>query len=51
MNDEIRVTNHFTACMKLLILSLVILSSAVFAADEKKEGPAGDAQPVTDLAY
>src|SRR5438067_2061907 len=37
MNDEIRVTNHFTACMKLLILSLVILSSAVFAADEKKE--------------
>src|SRR5204862_6122765 len=37
MNDEIRVTNHFTACMKLLILSLVILSSAVFAADEKKQ--------------
>jgi len=37
MNDDIRVTNHFTACMKLLILSLVILSSAVFAADEKKE--------------
>src|SRR5437763_12613899 len=37
MNDEIRVTNHFTACMKLLILSLVILSSAVLAADEKKE--------------
>src|SRR6266480_5043801 len=37
MNDEIRVSNHFTACMKLLILSLVILSSAVFAADEKKE--------------
>src|SRR3954453_17410002 len=37
MNDEIRVTNQFTACMKLLILSLVILSSAVFAADEKKE--------------
>ncbi len=37
MNDEIRVTNHFTACMKLLILSLVILRSAVFAADEKKE--------------
>src|SRR5438874_866366 len=37
MNDEIRVTNHFTACMKLLILSLVILSSAVFAADEKKK--------------
>ena len=37
MNDEIRVTNDFTACMKLLILSLVILSSAVFAADEKKE--------------
>jgi peptidyl-prolyl cis-trans isomerase B (cyclophilin B) len=37
MNDEIRVTNHFAACMKLLILSLVILSSAVFAADEKKE--------------
>src|SRR5436190_20849016 len=37
MNDEIRVTNHFTACMKLLILSLVILSSAVFAADKKKE--------------
>src|SRR5438874_5276907 len=37
MNDEIRVTNHFTACMKLLILSLVILSSVVFAADEKKE--------------
>src|SRR6059058_2482484 len=37
MNDEIRVTNHFTACMKLLILSLVILSSAVLAADKKKE--------------
>ena len=37
MNDEIRITNHFTACMKLLILSLLILSSAVFAADEKKE--------------
>src|SRR3954449_2078249 len=37
MNDEIRVTNHFTGCMKLLILSLVILSSAVFAADDKKE--------------
>src|SRR6266487_1919157 len=37
MNDEVRITNHFTACMKLLILSLVILSSAVFAADEKKE--------------
>lgn len=37
MNDEVRITNHFTACMKLLIISLVILSSAVFAADEKKE--------------
>src|SRR5205814_4828776 len=37
MNDEIRVTIHFTDCMKCWILSLVILSSAVFAADEKKE--------------
>ena len=37
MNDEVRITNHFTAYMKLLILSLVILSSVVFAADEKKE--------------
>ena len=37
MNDEVRITNHFTACMKLLILSLVILTSAVFAADEKKQ--------------
>jgi peptidyl-prolyl cis-trans isomerase B (cyclophilin B) len=37
MNDEIRITNHFFTCMKLLILSVVILSSAVFAANEKKE--------------
>jgi peptidyl-prolyl cis-trans isomerase B (cyclophilin B) len=37
MNDEIRMTNALSACMKFLILSVVILSSAVFAADEKKE--------------
>jgi peptidyl-prolyl cis-trans isomerase B (cyclophilin B) len=37
MNDEIRITRLFSACMKLLILAVVILSSAVFAADEKKE--------------
>ena len=37
MNDEVGITNHFTDYMKLLILSLVITSSAVFAADEKKE--------------
>jgi peptidyl-prolyl cis-trans isomerase B (cyclophilin B) len=37
MNDEVGITNHFTDYMKLLILSLVIMSSAVFAADEKKE--------------
>jgi len=37
MHDEVRITDHFTACMKLLILSLVILSSAVFAADETKK--------------
>ena len=37
MNDEIRMTNAFSACMKFLILFVVILSSAVFAADEKKE--------------
>jgi peptidyl-prolyl cis-trans isomerase B (cyclophilin B) len=37
MNDEIRMTNQLSVCMKLFILSLVLLSSAVFAADEKKE--------------
>ena len=37
MNDEVGITNHFTDYMKLLILSLVLVSSAVFAADEKKE--------------
>jgi peptidyl-prolyl cis-trans isomerase B (cyclophilin B) len=37
MNDEIRMTNALSACMKFLILSVVILNSAVFAADEKKE--------------
>jgi peptidyl-prolyl cis-trans isomerase B (cyclophilin B) len=37
MNEEIRITNAFPACMKLLILSVVMLSSTVFAADEKKE--------------
>jgi len=37
MNNEIRMTNAFSACMKFLILSVVILSSAVLAADEKKE--------------
>jgi len=36
MNDQIRMTNAFSACMKFLIVSVVILSSAVFAADEKK---------------
>src|SRR6201997_2959510 len=37
MNDEIRMTNQLSVCMKLFILSLALLSSAVFAADEKKE--------------
>jgi len=37
MNNEIRMTNAFSACMKFLILSVVILSSAVLAADEKKD--------------
>jgi peptidyl-prolyl cis-trans isomerase B (cyclophilin B) len=37
MNDEIRITHAFSACMKLLILSVVMLSSAVFAAEEKKQ--------------
>ncbi|HXO94621.1 MAG TPA: peptidylprolyl isomerase [Candidatus Acidoferrum sp.] len=37
MNDEIRMTNQLSVCMKLFILPLVLLSSTVFAADEKKE--------------
>src|SRR5499425_3192539 len=37
MNDEIRMTNQLSVCTKLFILPLVLLSSAVFAADEKKE--------------
>ena len=37
MNDEIRMTNQLSVCMKLFILPLVLLGSAVFAADEKKE--------------
>jgi peptidyl-prolyl cis-trans isomerase B (cyclophilin B) len=37
MNDEIRITKQFSACMKLFILALVLLTSAGFAADEKKE--------------
>ena len=37
MNNEIRMTNAFSARMKFLILSVVILSSAVLAADEKKD--------------
>src|ERR1700757_648302 len=37
MNDEIRMTNQLSVCMKLFILPLVLLNSTVFAADEKKE--------------
>src|ERR1700751_2797024 len=37
MSNEIRMTNQLSVCMKLFILPLVLLSSAVFAADEKKE--------------
>jgi peptidyl-prolyl cis-trans isomerase B (cyclophilin B) len=37
MSNEIRMTNQLSVCMKLFILSLMLLSSAVFAADEKKE--------------
>src|ERR1700745_736733 len=37
MNDEIRMTNQLSVCMKLFILSLALLSSAVFAADENNE--------------
>src|SRR5262249_45703117 len=37
MNDETRITHLSSACMKLLILSVVILSSAVLATEETKE--------------
>jgi len=37
MSNEIRTTNQLSVCTKLFILPLVLLSSAVFAADEKKE--------------
>src|ERR1700739_3822755 len=37
MSNEIRMTNQLSVCMKLFILWLMLLSSAVLAADEKKE--------------